>query len=232
MPIIYRNYLLVFLIASFFLSCAAYKSEPTEYYLDETGKSIEGSTFMAKFHDSANPYAAWNYIAKDSGMVSEISHLKYETYLVSYEKFLLQMEQLTGKNFYDNPTFILSYNFRDDYCTNDRPPNDYSKIRINQRFNYLNPKIKTLKKEYRNTEFLKIFESGISLPEFSEKQRAYFFLDSTNFLREKVFRNPTLCGSYAIIKPNGQMLIRNGEYGLSGISNHLDPDIWNTFFDQ
>ena len=58
----------------------------------------------------------------------------------------------------------------------------------------------------------------------------YFYNDSNSFFRINLFKNPTLCGSYGLIKPNGQTIIRNGEYDIMSIYKHLKDRIWNKFF--
>ena len=225
----FYRYLLFSILASSFISCASYKLPPTKYYIDVDGTEIGEKEFDFKWRNHNPKYAGVKYIAQDSGMVFKLSHLTYETYKIKYKPFHETMEEITGKKLPDSTTFILDYTFKDDYCTN-QPPNQWSKSRLSHRYNYITKQIKLAEKEFQNLVYSKHFERGIELPEFSEKQKEIFFLDSSGFFRQKIFRNPSLCGSYAIVRPNGEMLIRNGEYGVLGMIEHLRPENWDLFF--
>ena len=62
------------------------------------------------------------------------------------------------------------------------------------------------------------------------KNQKYFINDENSFFKINFFKKSILCGSFLIIKPNGQTLIRNGEYRIDSMANHLIPDIWNKIF--
>ncbi len=49
-------------------------------------------------------------------------------------------------------------------------------------------------------------------------------------LENTFLKIPTLCGSYALIKPNGQALVRNGEYRPDWLVSLLQPENWNINF--
>jgi len=40
----------------------------------------------------------------------------------------------------------------------------------------------------------------------------------------------SFCGSSAALKPNGELLIYNGEGSISIITKNLETDKWNQFF--
>ena len=201
----------------------------TQYFIDRDGKEIGEQEFLAKWHAENPAYSAIKYIAKDSGMVMKLSHETYKTYQVAYKPLHKYMEAMMGRKLSNNSIFLLDFTFKNDYCTSS-PPNEWSKSRLNHRFGYINSNRKIIEKEFENLVYSKLFEKGIELPMFSDKQKEVLFIDHSGFFRQNFFRNPTLCGSYALIKPNGEMLIRNGEYGITGIAEHLKPENWNLFF--
>ena len=117
--------------------------------------------------------------------------------------------------------------FYDDYCS-DWHSNNMTKKLINilKKNIYYNKK----KIEKNNVVFICLFENSIILQNEKQNSKEYFFNDSSNFFRENLFLNSTFCGSFGIIKPNGQTLIRNGEYDILSMSEHLKPKIWELFF--
>lgn len=102
---------------------------------------------------------------------------------------------------------------------------------INVMKNYFKQHKNTIENN-KNIKIISFYENGISLHNDPESEEEYFYNDSHSFFRLNLFKNPTLCGSYGIIKPNGQTLIRNGEYDLISVNKHLKPRIWNRFFKQ
>lgn len=212
-------------------SCSTHKVPTTNFYLDKDGNSISKEAFDAKLVTGTSDYALWKYKAKDSSMVLRFSHPEYETYNINYLQFKKSMTNLTGKTYTDNTIFILHYIFKDDYCTN-AAPNKWTPQRINNKYRYLSSNLKQVQKKYPQVVFSSHFQKEIMLPELKENQKKMIFQDLSGFLREGLFQNPSLCGSYAIIKPTGEMLIRNGEYGLQGIAKHLEPANWSQFFPE
>ena len=218
-------------IALIINSCSVYKVPSTDYYLDKNGNSISKEAFDAKLISGDGDFALWKYAARDNSMVIRFSHPVYETYNINYRQFKESMTILTGNAYTAKTTFILHYTFKDDYCTN-QAPNEWNSQRVGNSYRYISRHIKQLEKEYPQVKYSSHFENGIKLPELKEKQSEFIFKDQYDFLRKNIFRNPSLCGSYAIIKPNGEMLIRNGEYGLQGILEHLKPTNWSQFFPE
>lgn len=223
------RYLFYLTLASILISCNSYKLPPTKYYIDVDGKEIGEKEFDLKWRNYTPKYAGVKYIAKDSGMVFKLSHPTYEKYKIAYKPFHETMEQLKGQKFSDSTIFMLDYKFKDDYCTS-APPNKWNNLRLDHRYQYIKAQRKIVKKEHEDLVYAKLFEKDIKLPKFSKKQQEIFFVDRSGFFRNKVFKNPSLCGSFAIIKPNGEMLVRNGEYGIQGMANHIKPENWEEFF--
>ncbi|MFV9483013.1 hypothetical protein ACNI3T_04205, partial [Christiangramia sp. ASW11-125] len=59
-----------------------------------------------------------------------------------------------------------------------------------------------------------------------------FYIDQENFFRNNIFIQPTLCNSFAAIKPNGQILVRNGESRIDFFAKFLMDENWSQFFPE
>ena len=103
--------------------------------------------------------------------------------------------------------------------------------KINSRKNFNNP-IKRKLERNSNVIFLCLFENKIILKNRPKSKSEYFFSDQNNFFKSNLFLHPTLCGSFGLIKPNGETLVRNGEYRPDSMYEHLKPEIWDLIFQQ
>lgn len=218
----------LFLLIFFTVSLSA-QNNNTEHYLDPDGREIskEEKYFLSdKYPDNSLAFRK----TKDSGMVYQYNAPKYSTYKVDYTIIKTEIEKITNKTYTDSTIFLINFNYLDDTCS-DWFSNNLSSEKINDRKTF----IELLKKgiEYKsNVIYLAFFENGIVLKNKPESKREYFFSDRNNFFRKNLFINATVCGSFGLIKPNGQTLIRNGEYRPDSMNEHLKPEIWNLIFQQ
>ena len=214
--------LLVLLVTS----CATTKT--SSYYLDENDKSISQEDFLNKWRNKETGLARWDS-QNDTARIAKLSHPIIEQYVLDYGPFIDNLERMTGKTFSDSTTLVLEYVYMNDLCNSDRN-NSWSKREIRKRKNFLTP-IKT-KVEEQNDQlvFLHFFEEGIELANDPASPEEYFYTDTKNFLRNSIFKNPTLCGSYALVKPNGQVLVRNGESRPEWIAEYLKDEYWEVIF--
>lgn len=167
---------------------------------------------------------------KDSGYVYQYNAPKYSTYKVDYTIIKTEIEKITNKTYTDSTIFLINFNFLDDTCSG-WFSNNLSSEKINDRKTFIEPLKKGI--EYKsNVIYLAFFENGIVLKNKPESKREYFFSDQNNFFRKNLFINATVCGSFGLIKPNGQTLIRNGEYRPDSMNEHLKTEIWNLIFQQ
>ena len=167
---------------------------------------------------------------KDSGYVYQFNAPKYSTYKVDYKIIKTEIEKITNRVYSDSTIFLINYNYLDDNCS-DWFLNKLSSEIINDRKTFIEPLKKGI--EYKsNVIYLALFENGIVLKNKPESKKEYFFSDQNNFFRSNLFLNPTLCGSFGLIKPNGETLIRNGEYRPDNMYEHLKPKNWDLIFQQ
>ena len=140
------------------------------------------------------------------------------------------IEKITNRTYSDSTFFLINFNYLDDPCS-DWFSNEMNIEKINSRKNFNNP-IKRKLERNSNVIFLCLFENKIILKNRPKSKNEYFFSDQNDFFRNNLFLYPTLCGSFGLIKPNGEALVRNGEYRPDSMFEHLKPEIWNLIFQQ
>lgn len=199
-------------------------------YLDEDGTPMKEADFHAKWRNAENGVARWDTV-EDGNRVARFSGPRYQTYMLSHPAFRTNMEKLTGKAFDINTIFLIEYRYKDDQCSS-RYSNTWDPSTIKERKEFLNPQKKQLEEEYANLRFFHFFEEGIELSNEPESEQEYFFRDQENFLRNTIFKNPSLCGSFAIVKPSGEVLVYNGESRPDQMAKHLEETSWELFFEE
>ncbi|MQP24941.1 hypothetical protein GFJ94_07680 [Flavobacterium sp. LMO8] len=200
-----------------------------KYYLDPEGREIskEEKIFLIdKYPDNSLSFRK----TKDSGYVYQFNAPKYSTYKVDYKIIKTEIEKITNKTYSDSTIFLIRFNYLDDTCS-DWHSNEMNIEKINSIKNF-DDSLKRKIERKSNVIYLCLFENRIILKNRPKSKNEYFFSDKNNFFRNNLFLHPTVCGSFGLIKPNGQTLIRNGEYRPDSMHEHLKPEIWNLIFQQ
>ncbi|GHA26929.1 hypothetical protein GCM10007103_05390 [Salinimicrobium marinum] len=224
---VFRTLLIFFLI----VSCSTSKNVSHErIFLDEKGTVVTGKEFDHKWINEDDGLARWDYI-ENKIRYSRLSAPLYERYVLPHDSILRKLENITGNHFNKNTIFLIEYNYLDDLCSS-LTPNIWNKYTIKQRKRFLNLQKKSIEANFDNVVVLSFYEEGISLANNPESQKEYFYSDSDQFLRKNLFRNPAMCGSYALVKPNGQALIRNGEHSPEMMTQLLSSENWSLFFSE
>lgn len=84
----------------------------------------------------------------------------------------------------------------------------------------------------KNIVLLIFFDNKIELKSSSTIDEEYFFTDTKNYLKRKIFKDTPLCGSNAIINTDRNILVRNGEYRPNLMLEYLKPETWNSIFKE
>jgi len=198
-----------------------------KYKLDPFGKKTNKSfmSLASQYPDNAMAFR----ITADSGRVYQFNAPKYAAYKVNYVNFREKLEDITGRKLSDSTIFIINYNYKDDVCS-DSYSNVLTDEMIASKKNYFDIHKTFIEKTYKNTMFICLFETGITLSKKGHTEEEYFFTDLNHFFRKNIFLNTIVCGSDAIIRPEGLVLVHNGESRPDWIANHLNSDIWNSLF--
>ena len=200
-----------------------------DYYLDFNGNKInkyEIDSYL-KYPD----YTVGFKITKDSGTVYQLNVPKYLSSKVEYQLIKNELELITNKKYSDSTIFILNYNYLDDNCSSIFS-NNVKKGNILSQKTFYKSQIKNIQKENKNIQFISLYDNSIQLKNNPKNSKEYFFSDRINFFRNHLFFHPTSCGSFGIINPNGETLVRNGEGRLDDMYKNLNPTIWKSIFQQ
>ncbi len=212
---------------TFTLAQSTKETRKIKHVLDPFGKKTKMS-FMdltKKYPENAMAFR----ITPDSGRVYQFNAPRYSAYKINYADFRKKIEKATGKEFPESTIFIIYYNYKDDVCSDWFTNNVNSELLKNQK-EYHDPFKVYIEKTYPKTIFLVLYEKGITLHNNSKTENEYFFSDTNNDIRKSIFRNPTVCGSFSIIKHDGNTLVYNGETMADSIAGHLNPEIWDSIF--
>ncbi len=195
-------------------------------YKDENGQAIDRETYFNNSRDSNLSLSSWKFI-DENGTENYTSHDKFLKGNFIYEDLIFQLEKIINRKASDNTILLLEYIYKDDFCSKDSD-NKWTKRDIAHRKKYH----ETLRVELnkRNITYITLFEEGIILKNKPEKDDEYFFIDKNNYFKTLLFTQPTLCGSFSLIKPNGQTIIRNGEFDPEMMVEFLTDDNWLLFF--
>lgn len=212
-----KKYLYLFL-----LFMGLINAQNKEYVLDPAGKKSNFQYLFKKYPDNSMEYR----ITKDSGKVFQITAPAYEVINSNYDTVRKILPEYPSKIKNDSLTYIIQYFYKNDHTFLDE--NNKFTDKIDTYINFIKTLKRSVEKENPNIKIYHIFEEGIDIS--NVKNQKYFINDENSFFKTNFFKKSILCGSFLIIKPNGQTLIRNGEYRIDSMANHLIPDIWNKIF--
>jgi hypothetical protein len=196
-------------------------------HIDEKNDTIKESLFQEKWRNKDLGLIRWDSISNDGKRYNKLKPGLYQTAIVDYDVIKAEIEQITPIKITDSSEILIQYYYKDDLCSSTRD-NKWTKKEIAYHKILLEPLKNNLNKN--NIIFICFFENEMTLNNNSSKNDEFLFLDKNNFFRENLFTNRALCGSHAAIKPNGQSLVRNGEYRADWFAQYLNTENWSLFF--
>lgn len=219
-----KNIIVFFFILSTTIN---YSQSTAKYWLNPKGEKIKNRNMRdisLKYPDFSMGFRK----TKDSGLVYQNNVPTYEKSKVNYDFIKKEITTISNKTFSDSTIYVIYYHFIDDNCSSSFTNNmTKDKIKDDKIFSDF---YKSKVESHKNIIYLILFDYGIILKNEINSKNEYYFTDKNNFFRNNIFKKPTLCGSFCIIKPNGETLIRNGEYRVDWMVEHLNPEIWNKVF--
>lgn len=222
-----KQFILLFGII-FLCSCSAYYRYPrSSKWQDKTGKSISEDEFQTKWRDPLLNSARWDYVDSTKTRKSVLIP-RVQRGTVDYEKLSQYLSSKTNQDREKNTTILLQFNYLHDFCGGMVPYQKVSESVLNKwkkkskKYDY------SLERNHPNMLYLSFFEKNML---DKDLEGASYFSDVQNILKKSIFKQPAFCGSYALIKPNGQMLIINGEGRPDYIADrYLNPQKWEQYF--
>ncbi|HLT53482.1 MAG TPA: hypothetical protein VKZ97_06315 [Flavobacteriaceae bacterium] len=204
----------------------SFSQQQSYVYIDQDGLEINKEEFTNKLTNKDSMFTNWHSIGKNGYCYASLKKNLYLTGIYDYNEIKLHLKN-SGITIEKDAILLLQYKFKDDLCTN-YWDNNWKHKEIIELKKHTTSIQKKLKKD--NIYYIIFFEDGIELHNSPKNKNEYYFSDSKNYFRKLLFTSPTLCGSFALIKPNGETLIRNGEYRADFMAQHLKPVNWEIFF--
>lgn len=220
--------LLLITLFAFFVFQKSHSQKTT--YLDVDGKKLSKGEFREKWTNEGLNLYAWQYKDENVNNYIELRKGLFETSIQNFDSIRSLFKTIYNVKIPKKHTILLEYRFIDDMCTKKSGNNKWTESELDYKVAFTNGTRSELKSE--RITYITLFENGIILENHTNKKGEYFFNDRSNYFRDILFKSPSLCGSYALIKPNGETLVRNGEYNAEFMAEHLEPEIWNRFFNR
>ncbi|WP_223032824.1 hypothetical protein [Hanstruepera marina] len=221
-----RSLIVLFIVCFYFQSGLAQHS----IKLDVDGTKLTNAEFRKKWTNEQLNLYAWQYKGEDGNNYIELRKGLFETSVQDFDSIRSLFKKIYNVKIPKKHVILLEYRFKDDMCTTESRDNKWTKSELDYKVAFANGTRSELKSE--GVTYITLFENDIILESHSNKKGEYFFNDIDNFFRNNLFKTPSLCGSYALIKPNGETLVRNGEYNAEFMAEHLKSEIWNRFFNK
>ncbi len=221
--------LLLLFIGLLLQSCSSTQklTGKTSVWLDEYGKEVSEEEFRNKWGKDGG-FARWDKI-EDDKRIATLPKPIYERLQGSYNGLHTILENLSGKEYANNTIFLLDYVYKNDLCSS-KYSNNWNKSTTKERKNFLDPLKVGIEKKYDNVIVLHLFQEGVTFTPL--KDNSYFYTDTGNLILNSLFQKPAFCGSHAIIKPSGEILVRNGEFRIDWMAKFIETENWNKIFTE
>lgn len=220
-----KNYFFLSIIVCLVFSGSNFAQQKTKKWLDKDGNLISEETFEQEWRNGYN--SRWDHISNSGQRVAQLT-TKYGITHLDYAAFNKLIGTKTKIPIPENAVFLIEFSFKGDFCYEGKARNKWTKKQLKKKIRFMKNPLKKLKESFPNLVYSHFFEKGLLKEKLEEPP---YFIDNENILKEVFFKNPAFCGSYALIKPNGNALIINGESRADYIAaTYLDPDNWNLFF--
>ena len=225
-PIDMKNTTILVLLVLILKYSSSYSQNPIkEYVLDPQGNIGDFQYLIKKYSDKVMAFR----MTKDSGKVYQINAPQYYTQKINYKKIKIEISRITNTIYNDSTTFIIGFYYKNDttLLSENNVYNENSNYKA-----FVKELKRKIEKKIPNTIVFELFENGISFSGFNKKpkKRELFYSDNNNFFKENIFKKSIPCGSECIIKPNGEVLVRNGEYRLDEMAKNIKVETWLNYF--
>ncbi|WP_147299205.1 hypothetical protein [Winogradskyella eximia] len=200
-----KNFITITFLVIFLAFGYSQNSNKKEFLYDENWKTIEMSEFKDKIKDSKYTYKLFENDTVYVGKIllrEEIGKITTDdrTQLIKYLRKITNSEVDSTKN------IIINFFFKPEFKPNGSCIDNYTSDNKYKRY---------FKKSANDIQFF-----------VTQKDYAYqkknVFQDNDDFIRELLFKYYFDCGNYIIIKPNGEFLLRRGEYHQNEIKEKIN----------
>lgn len=201
-------------------------SQEYHVFADVAGNIISEEDYKEQSKDKL----LWRYNYQDSLIVNQIIDApEWETRTSTYSLAKKYIENTTGLKYPDETIFLIDYFLHNDYCFTLENQKFWNDAEAGIFYDRFLPQVKTVERTYKNLKVILLLQQELSIPQ-NDKKREIFFKDIGNHFKNKFLKTPATCGHQILIKPNGEMLIHNGEHPIDWIAKKSKKKEWMTFF--
>lgn len=191
-------------------SLHSYSQEPSVYFYNHKGESIDKQTFFDSLKVPKHKYA-YKLIENDTAVLGSL-FLREEINIITQEErksLIKELELLSGQKIKDSQTIVIDF-----FSLPSKDDTSYNGF-----FN----------KYTKNRSYLRFFKKNDGYVHFFVSQKDYiqdgFIEDKNNYLLKNLFSNyEASYGNYIIIKPNGHYLRRLDEHRQDEIIYKIKGD--------
>ncbi|MEI7509305.1 MAG: hypothetical protein WCJ62_07555 [Flavobacterium sp.] len=196
-----------------------------KFYLDANNKKITSKIFQKNWRDDKLNLYRWDYIKKDSGRVAKLCDNQFRFFKVNYDTICKEIGSITKKKLPKNATIIIEFIHANDLCNSEENPNKWDRDKLNHRDLVSNEPRNNIKFNNSNNFYLVVFDKDIDADLYITSIEN-FCVDKNNFFKNTFLQKPAFCGSYIALKPDGYLLVRNGEFRADFFLSYLEPSVW------
>lgn len=201
---------LLTLLLCLLFSFNSYSQEPSVYFYNHKGESIDKQTFLDSLKVPNHKYT-YKLIENDTAVLGSL-FLREEINVIAQEdrkSLIKELELLSGQKIKDYQTIVI----------------DFFSYPVKKQASYDG----FFNKYKKNRSYLRFFKKNDGYIHFFVSQKDYtpdgFIEDKNNYLLKKLFLNyEASYGNYIIIKPNGHYLRRLGEHRQDEIIDKIKGD--------
>ena len=202
-----KNIITLTFLVIFLGTAYSQNSNKKEFLYDENWKLIEMSDFKDKIKDSKYTYKLFENDTAYVGKIllrEEIGKITNDdrTLLINYLKKITNSEVDSTKN------IIINFFFKPEIKPNGSCIDNYTSDSKYKRY---------FKKNSNDIQFF------IIQKDYNYKKKNVFE-DNEGFIQKLLFKYYFDCGNYIIIKPNGEFLLRRGEYRQNEIKEKINSE--------
>ncbi|MDX1762082.1 MAG: hypothetical protein R3218_08010 [Christiangramia sp.] len=195
-------------------------------YADSLGNIINED----KFKEQLDGHPTRRYIIQDSVLVKQIINTPFwETKTGAYNEAKNQIENITGTKYPGSTIFLISYILHNDYCHSLEDQNKWNGVELKEIYDRFSPQVRNAERRNKNLKVIYLFQDELALADIKQKKKI-FYKDRNNNFKNSFLTNPATCGHKVLIKPSGEMLIKNGEYPIEWMAKEIKGKNWEIYF--
>lgn len=202
-----KNILYIIFILIFSDFSYSQNSDKKEFLYDENWKLIEMKDFKEKIKNRNYTY---KFVENDTAYIGKILFREEIGKITINDRGLVvdYLKKITNSEVDSTKNIVINFFFKPENKPNGSCIDHYTSDNKYKRY---------FKKNNSDVQFF------ITQKNYNYKKKNVFE-DNEDFIRELLFKYYFSCGNYIIIKPNGEFLLRRGEYRQDEIKKKINSE--------